>query len=107
MQLNRLTSYFDSIPYVPLPSKELEKLCMGFLGKEIEVSYETSFGEIESVSGRLDKFAINKRDLRQNYNFLNLVMDEEDYLFIDGDKMPASLKEYTYGIIKTIKLNNA
>lgn len=103
MGINRLTSYLDSIPYSPLCCNDFEKQLQKFLGKDVEIFYEVSSGKIESVSGRLDRFSVNRRDPKQNYNFLNLVLDDEDCLFVDGEKMPDSLASYTYGIIKSIK----
>lgn len=103
MHINRLNSYLDSILYLPLCCNVFEQRLQKFIEKDVEISYEGSSGKIESVSGRLDRFSVNRRDPRQNYNFVNLVLDDEDHLFVDGEKMPASLSDYTYGIIKSIK----
>lgn len=102
MEINRLNSYLDSISYLPLCRNVLENRLKQFVGREIEVSYEVSGGVIEKVSGRLDGLSVNKRDPKQNYNFVNLILDDEDHLFVDGEKIPISLRNYTYGIIKSV-----
>ena len=106
MQINRLNSYLDTMPYSPLPSFDLQKLCGKLIGKDVEISYEVIGGEIEKISGILEKVAVIRSNPRQTYNLLNCVLDGEGNLFVDGEKMLPCLAKYTYGIIKSIRLND-